>query len=150
MPQIKTLRGSSRRLILEVQMGVAQNGSYVVCKVDLDRSSPEVEAAMAPMENLAIRLAQERVGQAINHRAIEKRAKELSEVQVQAANDRFQAMEGELARGLGRRIADKAYAWMVRDPDGRDPKADPTSVVRSITNEFVESHQAEQVKRGRK
>lgn len=63
MSAVVTLRTSRARLQADVRLGVADNGSLVTVRVDLDRSK-EVNDAMASLENLVLRTAAERVGQA--------------------------------------------------------------------------------------
>lgn len=79
---IRTMRASGARIIVEVGIGEADNGSYVTATTVLDRTSQEVKDALIPIENLALRITQDRMAQAkvnvdINAKVAERIAKKL-------------------------------------------------------------------------
>lgn len=98
--RIKTLRASGTRIIAEVNVGVRDNGNYVVVRVDMDRKDEGVVAAMATLENVLLREAQEQIKQASSREAVEERATQLAGKQVAAAKERAERASLETLRDV--------------------------------------------------
>lgn len=74
--RIKTLRASGLRVQADVVIGSADNGSLVTTHVVLDRQCEELADALQPLENLLLRVAEDRTSEAKTNTVIDARVNE--------------------------------------------------------------------------
>lgn len=149
MASIMALRASRTGLQAEVRIGVADDGNYVTVNVKLDRIKNDALAeALAPLEKFLLAYAEERTSNAATEGQVLARAKLLSKVQVQAANDRSQQIAVELATQLGLELEQlaKVEDWVSRNALAAAPgspqatRPNPWLAISRATKDFREKH----------
>lgn len=131
--RIKTLRASGTRVIAEVVVGVRDNGNNVVIRVDMDRKDEAVVAAMAMLDNVLLREAQEQIRQAGSREAVEERATQLAGKQIRQAQERAERASLATLREVLRIVEG---TWT-----GTDPASTKSAIVSKIKSKVEEKEQ---------
>ena len=154
--KIRTLRMSGSRIQADVGIGTADNGSYVTVALVLDRKAEGVDDALLALENLLLREAEIKVGQAKDNAALQakidaklpkavarekERLAKNAEVEVEkrtkAAHDATARVESELrsAKAQLQRVAEDANHFQTRASKAEARATDAERALREQANQ---------------